>query len=177
VRSLDTPPVTDLDTPSNVDTESDIISDRDGVDSDGERPAGALTAISEGSDTPFLLRPAALPPSPSATPSSDTNHEEAWSVVGDTDAEGDESCNEHGLADSVGSLSLHDDLNRTVPLVSSHVRQAALRSRIWDHRRGRSSSSPSRSPARRPFRAVRALVDPPRPKKGPPKSFYDYLFS
>lgn len=96
-------------------------------------------------------------------------------MVGDTDAEGDESCSEHALVDSVGSLSLHDGPNHTLPLISSHLRQAALRSRIWDRSRGR-SSSPSRSPARRQFRAIRALVDPPRPKKAP-KSFYDYLFS
>jgi len=103
-------------------------------------------------------------------------YDEAWSVVGDTDAEGDESGSEHGLAQSVGSLSLQDpaqNLDSTPRAVTTVRHHPGLRPRAWDHRR--SASSPSRSPSRRPLRRLHPRIDPPRTTH--PRSFYDYLYT
>lgn len=180
-NTLDTPPVTDLDYSSHPDTDTDQLSE---VDSDIEHPAPpssihALAAISEDA--------APTPPSP-------LSDDESWSVIGVSDFEDDESGNDAGLAASVESLSLSaapapgftqsSDNDRT-PRADLSV-PSPLRSRVWEQRngrQGRSASSPSRSPARRPFRrGLRPLrFDAPR-KRGfilpahHVQSFYDYLF-
>ena len=103
-------------------------------------------------------------------------YDNGWSVIGDTDVEGDESCSERGLAQSVSSLSLQEppqDADSTPRAVATLRRHSVLRPRAWDHRR--SASSPSRSPSRRPLRRVHPRIDPP--KNTHPKSFYDYLYA
>jgi len=160
--SLDSPPVTDLDYSSQIDTESDFVSDReipsDASESDAEAP-GVLSAISEMS-------------SPGSYSPSQSMHSEAWTVVGDTDAEGDESGGEVDVTGQMASLSTQEDANQR-----SHTRpRIVMRTRMWDSGQGRSASSPSRSPARKlPRRVVR--VDPPRSHRAAPPSFYDYLYA
>ena len=164
--TLDTPPVTDLDYTSQ-EHESDFISESpsdansdagfDGA-ATGDVEAVGLTAIEESP----ALEPVEL---------ERTGYDDAWSVTGDTDAEGDES--DAGLAQSVGSLSLQDPLqdpDTTPRVVVRH--HAGLRPRAWDPRR--SASSPSRSPSRRPLRRMHPRIDPPQSTI--PKSFYDYLY-
>jgi len=173
--TLDTPPVTDIDHSSHPDTDSD----RGGLetDSDVEQPSleqpTHLPAISE--DFPPVSSPVVSPPS--------RLQEDAWSMVGDTDVEGDESGSDADLAAAVDSLSLagaEADLDAT-PKADLYLRQqASLRRHFWPQ--GRAPSSPSRSPVRRPFRRGPLRYDPPRfsaPTRPlyQQQSFYNYLFS
>ncbi|GLB37698.1 hypothetical protein LshimejAT787_0407490 [Lyophyllum shimeji] len=174
-RALDTPPVTDIDYSSQLDTESD----RGGLetDSDVELPSSEqprhLPAISENASplsSPIIQSPPTL-------------DEEAWSIIGDTDGEGDESGSDADLASAVDSLSLtgaEQDLDATPKANHSLRQQASLRRRRWPQ--GRAPSSPSRSPARRSFR--RGPLRFSQPRLNAPtlplhrhQSFYDYLFS
>jgi hypothetical protein len=161
---------------TSQDPESDFIFEPlSDIDSDAEHApelrgvAAGLSAIEEDAPAAAVLEPSLESP-----------YDEAWSAVGDTDAEGDESGSEHAGAglvdsvDSVASLSLQDnnaDTGSQVP----HI--PVLRSRVWDHRQGRSASSPSRSPSRRLRRRVHPRIDPPRDKSTHPKSFYNYLYT
>lgn len=162
--TLDTPPATDI---SQVDTESDFVSDIHTSDLDSdfaseiehEAHAGELSAISEA-------------------PSSPT----AWSVIGGSDLEFDE-----GFAASVESLSLDaeaNDLERTPRAAGVrgsggvYVRNARTRFSAWNE--PRSGSSPSRSPARRPppmRRAIKQQGVKKAGKKAVKGTFYDYLFA
>lgn len=163
--TLDTPPVTDLDYTSH-EYESDLISEPPS-DADVESDAGAATAaagLMAIQESP-ALEPVALQPI-------EPEYDDAWSVTGDTDAEGDESGNEHDLAQSVDSLSPRDP-NSTPRAVATTRHHSSLRPRAWDQRRA--ASSPSRSPSRRPLRRVHPRIDPP--KMAHPKSFYDYLYA
>ena len=109
---------------------------------------------------------------------------DGWSVIGESDAEGDMSAPEGDLAASVASLSLSDadadarvDIDRT-PLADRR-RQGpdVLRSRLLERQR-RSASSPSRSPARRtPPRARQRVEHAVRTQAVGRRSFYDYLFA
>lgn len=164
---LDTPPATDLESSIHSDFDagsaSDAFSDRcseSGADSDAEpvarTSARALSAIAESA--PGTPARTAAPLAPLS--------DDGWSVVDDADAE--ESEPEGRLATHVGSLNLGD------AEASPRMRQASLRSPLWERQR-RSASSPSRSPARRPARMYR--VEPPRPIPASRRSFYDYLFS
>jgi hypothetical protein len=164
--TLDSPPVTDLDYTSH-EYESDLISEppSDGdVESDADSATAEAIGLTAIQESP-AVEPVALQP---IVP----EYDDAWSVVGDTDAEGDESGNEHDLAQSVDSLSLRDP-NSTPRAVATTRHHSNLRPRAWDHRR--SASSPSRSPSRRPLRRVHPRIDPPKPAH--PKSFYDYLYA
>lgn len=186
-NTLDTPPVTDLDYTSH-EHESDFASEPPSgsdvdVDSDTEAhnissvtATAGLTAIAESPATSVQ----ALEPDQEPEP----EYDEEWSVVGDTDVEGDESGSDHGLVASVDSLSIQEgadiDLDSTPRAIATAAvrHNASLRSRVWDHRQGRSASSPSRSPARRiASRRGRPRVEPPRSKGAHPKSFYNYLYS
>ncbi|KAF8070710.1 hypothetical protein FPV67DRAFT_1412852 [Lyophyllum atratum] len=173
--TLDTPPVTDIDYSSQPDTESDhggLETDSD-VDQPSLQRSTQLPAITE--DYSPLSSPVISPP-----PHLDS---EAWSIIGDTDVEGDESASDAELAAEVNSLSLSaadTDLDVT-PKANIYLRQqASLRRRGWSQ--GRATSSPSRSPARRPFRRGPLRYDPPRLTKPTAlalhqqQSFYDYLF-
>lgn len=167
---LDTPPTTDLE--SAFDSESDLLSehgfhsDTGDSDIDGEAhlrvAAHPLSAIAES-----------LPPSPLVVPVSEASSE-SWSIVdADADSEPDDSEGELGLSASVDSLSLADP--DVTPRADPRRRQTALRSHLWDHRR-RSSSSPSRSPARRQLQRPSPRIEPPRPDSFH-RSLYDYLFA
>ena len=168
--TLDTPPGTDLDYPSH-EHESDIISEPPSspdIDSDilAEHDSdmdGALSAIEES-------------PAPRTQ---ELDPDKSWSVVGDTDAEGDESESEHGLVASVGSLSIQD-VNASPRVVATPAirHHSSLRPRVWEYRHGRSTSSPSRSPSRRiTQRRNRRRIEPPVIQRTHPKSFYDYLYA
>ncbi|KAI0779375.1 hypothetical protein C8Q74DRAFT_1258697 [Fomes fomentarius] len=187
VPSLDTPPATDLSelSANDFDTESELVSDRDASDVEGSQPqshAAGLTSIAEvGSDASAPASPlvgaiyvtAAVPPSSGLD--SDT-----WSILGESDIEGDLSAPEGDLAGSVASLSLSDaefDAERS-PLAAARRRQGpdAIRSRFLERQR-RSASSPSRSPARRTPHRPRTRVDPvPVRSYNGRRSFYDYVF-
>jgi hypothetical protein len=169
-HKLDTPPVTDLSELSTheLDSESDFVSDRDtrsdAAPSDVEH-MDRLSAIAESERS--LSRP--------LSPVLAAGSEDEWSVIGGDDVEGDESASEHGLADSLQSLSLADDVDRTPRAVQS--RQQALRREAWE-RRHRDASSPSRSPSRRTPRrpALRTRIDANKARRGAAKSFCEYLF-
>lgn len=168
LRALDTPPATDLSDYASHEHESDIVSEPPSdIDLESDLGGdGGLSAIDEDS----------LSNAGAADTSLD--HDE-WSIVGDTDAEGDESASEHGsenvgLVASIDSLSLQD-ADVGIPVVRQQ-HHSALRG-VWDHRQGRSASSPSRSPSRRPARRVHPRIDPPRTEDVGPKSFYAYLYN
>lgn len=165
IRALDTPPTTDFSDHASVAShESDFVSE---PPSDIESDLGGeegLSAIDEDSLSNAGAADISL------------DHDE-WSIIGDTDAEGDESTSEHGsaaLVQSVESLTLEDADVDASPIVRQH--HSGLRN-VWDHRQGRSSSSPSRSPSRRPARRAHARIDPPRVDSAGPKSFYNYLYN
>ncbi|KAJ7218116.1 hypothetical protein GGX14DRAFT_599781, partial [Mycena pura] len=151
---IDTPPTTDMDFSSQLDSESERASDYDVHSEAGEFVPGVqhMTTIEED----FVASP--------RTPYSIDDDE--WSVITDGDADDDESGND--LDQSVDSLG--DDPDETLLAVRrfSHL---SLRSRALARAQVRSSSLPSRSPVR-PARPIAALSSP----KNPPKSFYNYLF-
>ncbi len=176
---------TDLDT-----SESELTSDAEALSPVSPSAAAALTAIAEtASDASAPPSPALAPVNASAVYASRGPQismaaldSDGWSVIGESDAEGDGdmSAPEGDLAASVESLSLSDadgrphvGLERT-PLADRR-RQGpdVLRSRLLERQR-RSASSPSRSPARRaPPRARHAV----RVQVVVRQSFYDYLFA
>jgi len=162
---FDSPPITDLDYSSQIDTESDVISDRE-AESDPEAQPPRLSAISESS-------------APFSSPLGHI-HDDVWFICGDSDAEGDESGSEVELAGRVESLSVQE---HTTPIPQTFLDSTpraepriVMRNRMWESRQIRSASSPSRSPARRLPRRVRLRVDPPTSHKATPPSFYDYVF-
>lgn len=172
--TLYTPPVTDLDYTSH-EHESDVISeapsDISDIDIGSDTGLGgeddALSAIDEGS----------VAPGPAE---SVQDYDESWSIVGDTDAEfeGDESASEI-LAQSIDSLSIQDPVlsPELTADATFRARHSPLRSQVWEHRQGRSASSPSRSPSRRPVRRIPPRLEPPVNKALHTKSFYDYLYA
>ena len=189
VPTLDTPPVTDLSelSANDFDTESELVSDRDASDIEGPQPQSqpsGLTAIVEvGSDASAPASPRTGPVYVAAAiPPASGFDSDAWSVLGESDIEGDLSAPEGDLVSSVASLSLSDaEINtERTPMAAVRRRQGpdALRSRLLERQR-RSASSPSRSPARRtPHRPrPRAEPAPARAQGGVRKSFYDYLFA
>ncbi len=187
VPSLDTPPATDLSelSANDIDTESELVSDRDASDVEGSQPqshAAGLTSIAEvGSDASAPASPlvGAIYVTASVPPSSGLDSD-TWSILGESDIEGDLSAPEGDLAGSVASLSLSDasefDAERT-PLTAVRRRQGpdAIRSRFLERQR-RSASSPSRSPARRTPHRPRTRADPVRSYLNGRRSFYDYVF-
>ncbi|KAG5639103.1 hypothetical protein H0H81_006692 [Sphagnurus paluster] len=169
--TLDTPPVTDFDWSSQLDTESD----RGGLetDSDVEQLSAPhsthMAAISED------FSPVSSPVIPPAAHLDD----EEWSIVGDTDIEGNESGSDADLVAGLGSFSLGSAVDAT-PKADMYLRQqASMRRRAWPQ--GRAPSSPSRSPVRRPFRQGPLRYEPRLSAPVLPlhhqQSFYDYLFS
>jgi len=171
--SLDTPPVSDIDYSSQLDTESDL-SELDSHSEAGDTVADPLAVLMLET-----IKEDSAPSSPhvSAAVVSETTYNEGWSLVGDSDADGEESGSDAELVESVVSLSLQpsEDPDRTFRS-EHHIDYTLPRSRAWEHRTDRSASSPSRSPARRP---VRRMKPPPRRRinSSTPKSFYDYLYS
>ncbi|KAG5723617.1 hypothetical protein E4T56_gene18174 [Termitomyces sp. T112] len=170
IAAIVTPPVTDLDYTSYADTESD----RGGFETDSETeqlPSGEtshLPVITEGPPSPRLPR---------------RLDEGQWSVVGETDLEGDESGSDAELITNIGPLDPRPtDSNNTASKSDDlYLRQSYLRQRALRRRSSQDStdSSPSRSPVKRPFRRVPLGEQPrlPRPLFHQQHSFYDYLFS
>ncbi|KAJ7725877.1 hypothetical protein DFH07DRAFT_853748 [Mycena maculata] len=156
---LDTPPATDFDVSSQLDTDSEFASS-DAGDSVADSGVHHMSTIAE--DLPSPTHP--------------THHlaaDDDWSIVGDVDTDGGDSGDESAMGQSINSLSGHPD---ETMVVERRLAQLSLRSRAgWD-RTSRSTSSPSRSPVRLPRRAIHA---PPLStgQINPSKSFYEYLFS
>ncbi|KAJ7132805.1 hypothetical protein C8R43DRAFT_1133368 [Mycena crocata] len=159
---LDTPPATDIDLSSQIDTDSEFASERsEAGDSVADSAVERMSTIDED------------PPSP--PPGHDAPIDDDWSVVGDVDTDGGESGNESNMGQSI-TFSGNPDETMTAAMAAEHrLAQLSLRSRTWDHPHGRSTSSPSRSPVRLPRRTIPAA--PLAQKLDPPKSFYEYLFS
>ncbi|KAJ7084331.1 hypothetical protein B0H15DRAFT_390849 [Mycena belliarum] len=155
--NLDTPPVTDIDLSSQLDTDSEFASDHDTRSEAGDSTidVGHMSTIEEDAI-----------PSPRLPSRSLTDDE--LSVAGDIDTDGSELGNESGLEESINSPS--GDPDETV----SRLAQLSLRSRALHHASSpRSASSPSRSPVRLGRRAGHTAS----PRQNTRKSFYDYLFS
>ncbi|KAG6902763.1 hypothetical protein C0995_011911 [Termitomyces sp. Mi166 len=165
IAALDTPPVTDLDYSSYADTESDRGLE---TDSDTEQlPAGQASYLPVITEDYSLSSPRKAPP---------RLDEDQWSVVGDTDLEGDESDGDAELVTGITLDPRPQDLN-TAPKADFYLRQKATlqRSVLAQDR-----SSSSRSPVRRPFRRVPLRLERPRlPRTSlhQQHSLYEYLFS
>ncbi|ESK96663.1 hypothetical protein Moror_6883 [Moniliophthora roreri MCA 2997] len=140
---IDTPPVTDLDSSSHFNSDSDFLSDRDSHSelgaSDIERePQHRLSTIAERSLT--------------SSPAVHLEEEDKWSVIGGSDIDHDE---EEGI-----------DPDKTIEAISPPgPKPLAFRARLQDRRHTRSSSSPSRSPARRALRRPQSGIDSSRKLK------------
>ncbi|KAJ3724901.1 hypothetical protein C8R42DRAFT_662909 [Lentinula raphanica] len=166
--SLDTPPMTDLDASSRFDSDTDIGSSVF-ADSDDESivsQSGITPSHRDLSDIDELARSGEMI---STEPDTD-----AWSVIGESDADGEQSEAEHPLTSPFRSLSLREgshEPDRTLEAVSPSLRQTTSSNR-WQSQH--SSSSPSRSPDRVvPRRLFRAT--PPMVKET--KTLYAYLYS
>ncbi len=185
--TLATPPPTDLDFSSLSSHDSDLPSSL----SDVQSIDGASDVLSEA-DFASDLEPGASPlrrralPAPLSAIASDADADadaETGSALGSgTDADADAGGGASDLEQATEALSLvnDDETPRRAPR-----RTAAYRTRapVWDHHcRGRSGSSPSRSPARRtpprrPLGRVAVAAKKPTNNDGDRReSFYDYLF-
>ena len=183
--NLDTPPATDFGYSSQGDLEHDsdvILSDRELASSIGSlAPPPGLSSVPE------------VPPTTQVR-SQGVDSDDDWSVIGDElEADAELSGSEGGrrrrgsavdaIPEEVGSESLttEDEVDVT-PRPNRilynegvrSIRQTPL-SRVWD-RRPRNSSSPSRSPARRPLASRRTAIRHEPPQDRTVKSFYTYLF-
>ncbi|KAF8210174.1 hypothetical protein K438DRAFT_1809117 [Mycena galopus ATCC 62051] len=158
---VDTPPATDVDLSSQLDTDSEFASDLDTHSEAGEPVAEPVVDHMSTIEEDVVSSPR-LPSAPDFL-------DDDWSEVGDVDTDGDE----HELmTQSIDSLR---DPDATF-VVQRGLAQFSLRSRTLDHAaHARSTSSPSRSPSR-PTRRTFPLVPVTRAIL-PPKSFYEYLFS
>jgi hypothetical protein len=175
--AMETPPATDLDYSSHLDSDSDFgsnlptdISDSEASHSgrDSHFPPTVLASISENSPAGFPRRPR----SPFTTGQ--------WLVVreeGDVTDAGDEeeSADDVDLSASTESLSLtqapsHDELVTRFRENAARLRALSLSHGTMSHTRA--TSSPSRSPTRR----VRPVRYKPSPATSAKQSFYSYLF-
>jgi len=184
--NLDTPPATDFNYSSQGDIEDDsdmiLLSDRELASSIDSLPsAPGLSPVQETAFT-TQVRPCGV------------DSDDDWSVVGDDlEADAELSGNEGGrrrrgpTVDSIpeepgsdsltteGGIDVTPRPNRMLYNEGVRsVRQTPL-SRVWD-RTPRNSSSPSRSPARRPFTSRRTPIRHEPPQDRIVKSFYTYLF-
>ncbi|KAJ7188330.1 hypothetical protein C8R46DRAFT_1023721 [Mycena filopes] len=133
---VDTPPATDIDLSSQLDTDSELASDHDTRSEAGDSVAGSIVEHMSTIEEDGVLSPR-LPPAPESI-------EDDWSEVGDVDNDGDES----GMGESVSSLAVDPDATM---VVETRLAQLSLRARSWEHAaQTRSSSSPSRSPVEAP---------------------------
>ncbi|KAG7446356.1 uncharacterized protein BT62DRAFT_1075933 [Guyanagaster necrorhizus] len=148
--TLPTPPVTDNETSSQFDTQSEFTSDVESLND----VATGLSVVPENSP----------PLSPVADVEQD--FDEVWSVLGDSDIKADESGDGHSLSAGLASLTMDQDADIT-PRPS-----LPLRTRL---RQARSASSPSRSPACKPIRLRRPVRRKAHAPEAP-TSFYAYLF-
>ncbi|KAJ7647385.1 hypothetical protein FB45DRAFT_822227 [Roridomyces roridus] len=147
--TIDTPPATDIDLSSQLDTDSEFASDfSDAGDDSGLNPAVEHMATIQEDPSPTHHQ---------------TLTDEEWSDVGGDESEGD------AMVESTASLSIDPD---ETFVVETRLAQLSLRSRSWTNQ-PRSTSSPSRSPER----PLRRTAAPPAPPVQETKSFYEYLFS
>ncbi|KAF7361942.1 Pentatricopeptide repeat-containing protein [Mycena venus] len=164
---VDTPPPTDVDLSSQLDTESEFASDHDTRSEAGDSVADSVVDHMSTIEEDVVSSSSAHPP-----PAPDFI-EDDWSEVGDVDTDGNESGNESAMGQSIASLGGDPDATFTV---ERGLAQLSLRARTLNHvAQNRSTSSPSRSPVRSTRRIV--PLAPSTREINPPKSFYDYLFS
>jgi hypothetical protein len=164
---VDTPPATDLDLSSQLDTDSEFASDHDTRSEAGESIADSLV-----DHMSTIEEDAVSSSSPRLSAAAPDVLEDDWSEVGDVDTDG-ESANS-AMGQSVVSLG---DPDATF-VVERGLAQLSLRARTLDHvTHNRSTSSPSRSPVRPTRRTVPLILAPSTRSANSPKSFYEYLFS
>lgn len=164
--ALATPPPTDLDLSSHASHDSDMPSSL----SDVQSIDGASEVLSEEDFASDLELPAhthhRAPPAPLSGIASDADAETETGSASDLEQ-----------ATEALSLANDDETPRRAPRRAAMYRTRAA---MWDHhRRGRSGSSPSRSPARRQphrRRLGRVLKKPTGDDSERRESFYDYLF-
>ncbi|KAK7057242.1 Methyltransf-25 domain-containing protein [Favolaschia claudopus] len=157
---VDTPPPTDLDLSSQLDTDSELASEFDSRSEAGDSAVDSIidhmSTIEEDADPALNSNPV----------------DDDWSEIGGAESDGDESGYEAGLAQSIDSLM---DPDATF-VVERDLPSLPLRSRTLAHLPlNRSTSSPSRSPIRPPRRSLLQA-----PASQPPvahKSFHEYVFS
>jgi hypothetical protein len=167
--TLATPPTTDLDFSSHASHESDLPSSL----SDVQSIDGASDVLSEEdfASDPELPAHTRRRPAPLSGIASDADAEvETGSAIG--------SASDLEQATEALSLANDDETPRRAPRRAAMYRTRAA---MWDgRRRGRSGSSPSRSPARRKpprHRLGRGVPKKPMGNDGERReSFYDYLF-
>ncbi|KAJ6593846.1 hypothetical protein B0H19DRAFT_918461 [Mycena capillaripes] len=159
---VDTPPATDIDLSSQLDTDSEFASDRDTRSEAGDSVADSIVDHMSTIDEDSVSSPHP-PPAPDFI--------DDWSDVGDLDTDGGES--ESGMGQSIDSLGgVADETMR----VEHGLARLSLRSRSSVFAaQNRSTSSPSRSPVRPPRRTV--MIASSSRQIAQPKSFYEYLFS
>jgi hypothetical protein len=169
---LQTPPTTDLSELSALSSHELELDTTDASDVDralSESDADRLSAIAESDSRP-------------GSPAFDVTRvrsDDEWSLIHEADGEDDtdaDADSDAGLADSISSLAVIDDVDRTPrPALPRRVIGRAA-SEPWA-RQDRAASSPSRSPARRAPRRTktRAKMQAKEAKKG--KLFFEYLFA
>ncbi|KAE9411177.1 hypothetical protein BT96DRAFT_767641, partial [Gymnopus androsaceus JB14] len=154
--SLDTPPITDLDDSSRFDSDSEFTSSAF-ADSDVESVISHAAASHDLSDIEEQSLSGAT---------------EAWSVIGESDADGVLSEGEHPLVTRLESMTMQsDDPDRTLEAIP--IQTFRHTSSRWQSYR--SSSSPSRSPARATRRRPLRRDSPLALKET--KTLYAYLYS
>ncbi|KAH8994745.1 hypothetical protein EDB86DRAFT_2925544 [Lactarius hatsudake] len=176
--TLATPPPTDLDFSSLSDQPSSL-SDVQSID-------GASDVLSEADfasdpESPTHLQRRRVPLSDIAS-DADADAETGSPLGSGTDADADGGGGgASDLEQAAEALSLANDDDETPRAAPRFTTTYRTRARVWDHHcRGRSGSSPSRSPARRkpPRRPLGRVAVPKKPATDGDRreSFYDYLF-
>jgi hypothetical protein len=170
--TLATPPTTDLDFSSHASHDSDLPSSLSDVQSiDGASDVLSEEDFASDPELPAHTHHRRVPPAPLSGIASDADAEvETGSAIG--------SASDLEQATEALSLANDDETPRRAPRRTAMYRTRAA---MWDHHpRGRSGSSPSRSPARRkpPRRRLgRGVPKKPTSDDGERReSFYEYLF-
>lgn len=168
---MDTPPATDLEYSSVLETGSEFTgSDREILSDVGESDLDS-DPQSPQNDGQLLGPTSEADPLPSTS-----SKEDEWSMVENSEAEGGDESENESLAASINSLSIQ----HTAPLDMSLSPPTTIRSRLTERQQIRSSSSPSRSPSRRrsrkQLRSLHARRQRRMPLLRPRCSFYEFLF-
>ncbi|KAH9036722.1 hypothetical protein EDB83DRAFT_2507711 [Lactarius deliciosus] len=181
--TLATPPPTDLDfsLSSHDSDQPSSLSDVQSID-------GASDVLSEADfasdpESPMRLQRRRVPLSDIAS-DADADAETGSPLGSGTDADADVAGGGGAASDleQAEALSLANDDDETPRAAPRFTTTYRTRARVWDHHcRGRSGSSPSRSPARRkpprrPLGRVAVSKKPTNDDGDRRESFYDYLF-
>jgi hypothetical protein len=152
IVTIDTPPATDLDNNSHIDSDSDAPSD-----TNEEHVEGPL--VEENIKFPHSL-------------SSSLNSEQhAWSVIGPSDSDRDEVGGGPSITEDIGRLAIASETTKT-NMIYLRARQSLRTSRARS-----TTSSPSRSPMRSSTRRPRAKGRKQHQvSREADLSFFDFLY-